>query len=125
MSTQYRLVQSGKTASGSCSAGQGSSEPVAPRIFFFFFVIPMVPLCNVVQNKVIGDVGIVSSFSCVDENLSDVESGDNDGNDNRIIKNVVTKKKGVMANENLTSGCPTVVHMMSITNVICCCVRNV
>jgi hypothetical protein len=32
MSTQYRLVQSGKTASGSCSAGQGSSEPVAPRI---------------------------------------------------------------------------------------------
>jgi hypothetical protein len=32
MSTQYRLVQSGKTASGGCSAGQGSSEPVAPRI---------------------------------------------------------------------------------------------
>jgi hypothetical protein len=26
MSTQYRLVQSGKTASGGCSAGQGSSE---------------------------------------------------------------------------------------------------
>jgi hypothetical protein len=36
MSTQYRLVQSGKTASGGCSAGQGSSEPVAPRIFFIF-----------------------------------------------------------------------------------------
>jgi hypothetical protein len=35
MSTQYRLVQSGKTASGGCSAGQGSSEPVAPRIFYF------------------------------------------------------------------------------------------
>jgi hypothetical protein len=34
MSTQYRLVQSGKTASGGCSAGQGSSEPVAPRIYF-------------------------------------------------------------------------------------------
>jgi hypothetical protein len=31
MSTQYRLVQSGKTANGGCSAGQGSSEPVAPR----------------------------------------------------------------------------------------------
>jgi hypothetical protein len=31
MSTQYRLVQSGKTASGGCSAGQGSSEPVAPQ----------------------------------------------------------------------------------------------
>jgi hypothetical protein len=26
MSTQYRLVQSGKTASGGCSDGQGSSE---------------------------------------------------------------------------------------------------
>jgi carbohydrate-binding DOMON domain-containing protein len=33
MSTQYRLVQSEKTASGGCSAGQGSSEPVAPRIY--------------------------------------------------------------------------------------------
>jgi hypothetical protein len=32
MSTQYRLVQSGETASGGCSGGQGSSEPVAPRI---------------------------------------------------------------------------------------------
>jgi carbohydrate-binding DOMON domain-containing protein len=37
MSTQYRLVQSGKTASGGCSAGQGSSEPVAPRIYFIYF----------------------------------------------------------------------------------------
>jgi hypothetical protein len=36
MSTQYRLVQSGKTASGGCSAGQSSSEPVAPRIYFIF-----------------------------------------------------------------------------------------
>jgi hypothetical protein len=32
MSTQYRLVQAGRTASSGCSAGQGSSEPVAPRI---------------------------------------------------------------------------------------------
>jgi hypothetical protein len=41
MSTQYRLVQSGKTASGGCSASQGSSEPVAPRISFFlsFFLV--------------------------------------------------------------------------------------
>jgi hypothetical protein len=38
MSTQYRLVQSGKTASGGCSAGQGSSEPVAPRIYYLFFI---------------------------------------------------------------------------------------
>jgi carbohydrate-binding DOMON domain-containing protein len=37
MSTQYRLVQSGKTASGGCSAGQGSSEPVAPRIYLFIY----------------------------------------------------------------------------------------
>jgi carbohydrate-binding DOMON domain-containing protein len=36
MSTQYRLVQSGKTASGGCSAGQGSSEPVAPRIYIIY-----------------------------------------------------------------------------------------
>jgi hypothetical protein len=37
MSTQYRLVQSGKIASGGCSAGQGSSEPVAPRIYFIYY----------------------------------------------------------------------------------------
>jgi hypothetical protein len=39
MSTQYRLVQSGKTASGGCSAGQGSSEPVAPRIFISPYIL--------------------------------------------------------------------------------------
>jgi carbohydrate-binding DOMON domain-containing protein len=39
MSTQYRLVQSGKTASGGCSAGQGSSDPVAPRIYLFLFIL--------------------------------------------------------------------------------------
>jgi carbohydrate-binding DOMON domain-containing protein len=38
MSTQYRLVQSGKTASGGCSAGQGSLEPVAPRIYLFIYL---------------------------------------------------------------------------------------
>jgi carbohydrate-binding DOMON domain-containing protein len=42
MSTQYRLVQSGKTVSGGCSAGQGSSEPVAPRIYLFIYDL----LCN-------------------------------------------------------------------------------
>jgi hypothetical protein len=30
---------SGKTASGGCSDGQGSSEPVAPRILFYFFIL--------------------------------------------------------------------------------------
>jgi carbohydrate-binding DOMON domain-containing protein len=39
MSTQYRLVQWGKTASGGCSAGQGSSEPVAPRIYFYLYIL--------------------------------------------------------------------------------------
>jgi hypothetical protein len=34
MSTQYRLVQSEKTASDGCSAGQGSSE--LQRLGFFF-----------------------------------------------------------------------------------------
>jgi hypothetical protein len=37
MSTQYRLVQSGKTVSGGCSAGRGSSEPVAPRMYLFIY----------------------------------------------------------------------------------------
>jgi hypothetical protein len=32
-------VQSGKTASGGCSAGQGSSEPVAPRIIIIIIII--------------------------------------------------------------------------------------
>jgi hypothetical protein len=39
MSTQYRLVQSGKTASGGCSAGQGSSEPVAPRLLLLLLLL--------------------------------------------------------------------------------------
>jgi hypothetical protein len=46
------LVQSGKTASGGCSTGQGSPEPVAPRIYLFilfyfylfsFIYFPFVP----------------------------------------------------------------------------------
>jgi carbohydrate-binding DOMON domain-containing protein len=41
MSTQYRLVQSGKTASGGCSAGQGSSEPVAPQIYYYIYIVPV------------------------------------------------------------------------------------
>jgi hypothetical protein len=36
MSTQYRLVQSGKTASGGCSAGPRFVRAVAPRIYFLF-----------------------------------------------------------------------------------------
>jgi hypothetical protein len=36
MSTQYRLVQSGKTASDGCSAGPRFVRAVAPRIYLFF-----------------------------------------------------------------------------------------
>jgi hypothetical protein len=36
MSTQYRLVQSGKTASGGCSAGQSCS---ATDLFYFYLFI--------------------------------------------------------------------------------------
>jgi carbohydrate-binding DOMON domain-containing protein len=46
MSTQYRLVQSGKTASGGCSAGQGSSEPVAPRIYYLFYLPSALTVIN-------------------------------------------------------------------------------
>jgi hypothetical protein len=35
MSTQYRLVQSGKTASGGCSAGPRFVRAVAPRLYLF------------------------------------------------------------------------------------------
>jgi carbohydrate-binding DOMON domain-containing protein len=41
MSTQYRLVQSEKTASGGCSAGQVSLEPVAPRIYLFLLFVTL------------------------------------------------------------------------------------
>jgi hypothetical protein len=38
MSTQYRLVQSGKTASGGCSAGQGSSELLRNGFIYFYLL---------------------------------------------------------------------------------------
>jgi hypothetical protein len=49
---QYRLVQSGKTTSGGCSAGQGSSEPVAPRITSYNTVCMFIYvhfICNAVS----------------------------------------------------------------------------
>jgi hypothetical protein len=39
MSTQYHLVQSGKTASGGCSAGQGSSELKRHGLLLLLFII--------------------------------------------------------------------------------------
>jgi hypothetical protein len=38
MSTQYRLVQSGKTASGGCSAGPRFVRAVAPRIIIIILL---------------------------------------------------------------------------------------
>jgi hypothetical protein len=60
MSTQYRLVQSGKTASGGCSAGQGSSEPVAPRIYLFIFVFNKT---NLISQMDQGDTILVDSLN--------------------------------------------------------------
>jgi hypothetical protein len=39
MSTQYRLVQSGKTASGGCSAGPRFDRAVAPRAIIIIIII--------------------------------------------------------------------------------------
>jgi hypothetical protein len=39
MSTQYRLVQSGKNASGGCSAGPRFVRAVAPRIIIIIIII--------------------------------------------------------------------------------------
>jgi hypothetical protein len=39
MSTQYRLVQSGKTASGGCSAGPRFVRAVAPRIIIIIYIV--------------------------------------------------------------------------------------
>jgi hypothetical protein len=39
MSTQYRLVQSGKTASGGCSAGPRFFRAVAPRIIIIIIIV--------------------------------------------------------------------------------------
>jgi hypothetical protein len=38
MSTQYRLVQSGKTASGGCSAGPRFVRAVPPRIIIIIII---------------------------------------------------------------------------------------
>jgi hypothetical protein len=54
MSTQYRLVQSGKTASGGCSAGQGSSEPVVPRIIIIIIILLLLLLLLLLLPTTIG-----------------------------------------------------------------------
>jgi hypothetical protein len=51
MPTQYRLVHSGKTASG----GQGSSEPVAPRIIIIIIIsIIIKDVSRIVKSNSIG-----------------------------------------------------------------------
>jgi carbohydrate-binding DOMON domain-containing protein len=66
MSTQYRLVQSGKTASGGCSAGQGSSEPVAPRIYLF--ILFFMPSLSVNSLNYIFDKSPIHSRAFIYEN---------------------------------------------------------
>jgi hypothetical protein len=56
MSTQYRLVQSGKTASGGCSAGQGSSEPVMPQIYYFFILLFLVVCRGYIEHVILTTV---------------------------------------------------------------------
>jgi hypothetical protein len=51
MSTQYRLVQSGKTASGGCSAGPRFVRAVAPRIYLFIFILKFTFLDSVATLK--------------------------------------------------------------------------
>jgi hypothetical protein len=74
MSTQYCLVQSGKTASGGCSAGQGSSEPVAPRINLLnviskvFYRIILNHIVTIIDLKLRPEqAGFRPNRSCVDQ----------------------------------------------------------
>jgi hypothetical protein len=53
MSTQYCLVQSGKTASSGCSAGQGLSELWRHRFFYFKeYLLELMDICEFVHNRV-------------------------------------------------------------------------
>jgi hypothetical protein len=52
MSTQYRLVQSGKTASGGCSAGQGSSELLRHGFIIIIIIIIIISI-SVTLRKVL------------------------------------------------------------------------
>jgi hypothetical protein len=58
MSTQYRLVQSGKTASGGCSAGPRFVRAVAPRIYLFITVTEEM-LCSGVLVGIIHEATVV------------------------------------------------------------------
>jgi hypothetical protein len=65
MSTQYRLVQSGKTASGGCSAGQGSSEPVAPRIILLLLLLLLFIMLTCTKEMDISDRILVIDFKLI------------------------------------------------------------
>jgi hypothetical protein len=80
MSTQYRLVQSGKTASSGCSAGQGSSDPVAPRIVYHLLSVGHLGPCEVVAEAVSLPTGaervmdVLRKLNVVPVTLSGLES---------------------------------------------------
>jgi hypothetical protein len=50
MSTQYRLVQAGKTASGGCSAGPRFVRAVAPRIYLFIKTLALLGIQDKVKD---------------------------------------------------------------------------
>jgi hypothetical protein len=64
MSTQYRLVQSGKTASGGCSAGQGLSEPVAPLIIIIIIIIIITVRYYIFKRQLVAKVCAMFAHLC-------------------------------------------------------------
>jgi hypothetical protein len=56
-----RLVQSDKTASGGCSAGQGSSEPVAPQIYLYYYLFIIYKNPSLLQDLNLRTLGLMTS----------------------------------------------------------------
>jgi hypothetical protein len=55
---------SGKTASGGCSAGQGSSEPVVPRIILFMTVTKVSIFVLCIMKQLQEDVQMITALAC-------------------------------------------------------------
>jgi hypothetical protein len=68
MSTQYRLVQSGKTASGGCSAGPRFVRAVAPRIIIIIIITLLICLVETIQ---VGLLGVHSGVVCFSRSFYD------------------------------------------------------
>jgi hypothetical protein len=91
MSTQYRLVQSGKTASGGCSAGQGSSEPVAPRIFYLLFT----PICWYIL-QIISSLQVLQPEFCMNFSFQKIKITEYLYNSKKDMLEVFWKKLSVL-----------------------------